>query len=228
MKLGRIRDIALEQIKAKLEYASGPLITAMQVEHSEDGGTKGTGSDSPAVNAQVKRVDGSLTTINGVKYDAETGRLSTDMSLVHSKDGLTLGGSGELDQKGISQARQLVRPGIINGPIPDLSGGDERYTLLCELGDFRVISPVVSVLQVIQQTPAQTLRDSKKVPCLWDTKPFHIRRHFHMFWDASTCGTRTFCLEPLQQHTRRLIARILRHEPPAHGELPPARPPRGS
>ena len=149
VKLGRIRDIALEQIKAKLEYASGPLIAAVQVEHGEStsgtisagfgsdtqrvdgsvkvtetgidawglrglygldggitlsGGVSGTGSDAPTVNAQIKRVDGSLTTINGVDYDASTGRISTDMSAEWKKDGLTLGGSGELDQKGIAEA----------------------------------------------------------------------------------------------------------------------------
>ena len=151
VKLGRIRDIALEQIKAKLEYASGPLIAAMKVTHSGDEGTSGelslgygskerridstvevtekgidawglrglytldngmelssrihgTGADTPSVNAQIKRVDGSLTTINGVGYDAQTGLLSTDMSAEWKRDGLTLGASGELDQRGIAEA----------------------------------------------------------------------------------------------------------------------------
>ena len=36
-KLGSLQNIALQEIKAQLEYTSGPLITAMQVSHGEDG-----------------------------------------------------------------------------------------------------------------------------------------------------------------------------------------------
>jgi len=42
-KLGKIRDIALEKIKAKLSWTSGPLIAAIQVSH-EDGETQGEAS----------------------------------------------------------------------------------------------------------------------------------------------------------------------------------------
>jgi hypothetical protein len=36
-KLGSLQDVALQEIKAQLEYTSGPLIAAVQVSHGEDG-----------------------------------------------------------------------------------------------------------------------------------------------------------------------------------------------
>lgn len=58
VKLGSLRNIALEQIKAKLEYKSGPLIAAMQVTHETEGGTSGTVSAGYGDNE--RRVDGRI------------------------------------------------------------------------------------------------------------------------------------------------------------------------
>ncbi len=41
VQLGRFQDIALEQIEAKLEYHSGPLVLSIQAQHS-DGETEGS------------------------------------------------------------------------------------------------------------------------------------------------------------------------------------------
>lgn len=112
LSLGSIRNIAFEQIKAKLEYTSGPLIAAMKVTHDADEGTSGEvsagyGSDTRRIDGTVKvNEDGieawGLTGLygfgNGVtargSAKAEDGRQPTINASVTSAQGETTWSSG--------------------------------------------------------------------------------------------------------------------------------------
>lgn len=65
-KLGKIRELALEKVKARLEWTSGPLVAAMQIEGNQDhqSGELSAryGNDTRAIEGRVKVTDEGLDT----------------------------------------------------------------------------------------------------------------------------------------------------------------------
>lgn len=93
VQLGRLRQIGLQKIRAQLDYASGPLVAAFEVQH-EGGATQGKVSagltgDGKEVRANGKFDDAGLSMV-GVEgaVDTGAGRLSGAVNRERSAEGL--------------------------------------------------------------------------------------------------------------------------------------------
>ncbi len=78
-ELGSLRDLALEEVKAKLSYSSGPLIASVQMTHKDEGGQGYKAEigvaekDSYSIKADLEMTD------DGFKAYGVSGMLNTDV-----------------------------------------------------------------------------------------------------------------------------------------------------
>lgn len=121
VQLGRLRQIGLQKIRAQLDYASGPLVAAFEVQH-EGGATEGTLSagltgDGKEVRANGKFDDAGLTMV-GVEgaMDTRAGHLSGAVSRERSAEGLVA--SAKLEGKdGATTRTDAVRYDAASGKL---------------------------------------------------------------------------------------------------------------
>lgn len=99
--LGKVRSLSLEKIAARLNYASGPLLAAVNVSH-EKGKTEGSGSIGLKDGRRQLSLDGSADG-DGIKLWGLKGALETDFGTLGARYG---GGRDQATIAGVSLTRQ--------------------------------------------------------------------------------------------------------------------------
>ena len=101
--LGSLQSIALEKISAKLEYKSGILVAAVQVDRNQDGSTSGTLSSS--LGEDGRKVEGNVVVDEaGIKAYSAKGNLNID-----SQNKVSAGLNGGRDVQGTNITMEIER-----------------------------------------------------------------------------------------------------------------------